>query len=41
MNKANYAIAVETTTTWLTPKRIIDALGPFNLDPCTPVEGMP
>lgn len=27
MSKANYANAVETTTTWLTPKRIIDALG--------------
>jgi hypothetical protein len=22
---------------WLTPKRIIDALGPFDLDPCAPV----
>ncbi|WP_049424377.1 DNA N-6-adenine-methyltransferase [Stenotrophomonas maltophilia] len=41
MNKANYANAIKTTTTWLTPKRIIDALGPFDLDPCTPVEGMP
>ena len=41
MNKANYANAIETTTTWLTPKRVIDALGPFDLDPCTPIEGMP
>lgn len=23
-----------TTTTWLTPLHIIDALGPFDLDPC-------
>jgi hypothetical protein len=22
--------------TWITPKHIIDALGPFDLDPCTP-----
>lgn len=27
-----------TTTTWLTPKLIIDALGEFDLDPCTPLE---
>jgi len=25
---------VAGTTTWLTPPRIIDALGPFDLDPC-------
>lgn len=25
-----------TTTTWLTPRAYIDALGPFDLDPCTP-----
>jgi DNA N-6-adenine-methyltransferase (Dam) len=25
-----------TTTTWLTPRSYIDALGPFDLDPCTP-----
>jgi phage N-6-adenine-methyltransferase len=24
--------------TWITPKWIIDALGPFDLDPCTPAE---
>ncbi|MBN8948087.1 MAG: adenine methyltransferase [Rhodanobacter sp.] len=29
------------TTTWLTPRKVIAALGPFDLDPCTPVEGMP
>lgn len=28
------------TTTWLTPKWIVDALGPFDLDPCCP-EAMP
>lgn len=25
-----------TTTTWLTPKALVDALGPFDLDPCVP-----
>lgn len=25
-----------TTTTWLTPRSYIEALGPFDLDPCTP-----
>ncbi len=24
----------DATDTWLTPKFIIDALGPFDLDPC-------
>lgn len=28
--------AGETTTTWLTPKSLVDALGPFDLDPCVP-----
>ena len=27
--------------TWLTPRYIIDALGPFDLDPCCPDGGMP
>lgn len=27
--------------TWLTPKWILDALGPFDLDPCVPNGGMP
>lgn len=27
--------------TWLTPKYIVDALGPFDLDPCCPDGGMP
>ena len=27
--------------TWITPKHIIDALGLFDLDPCTPETGMP
>lgn len=39
----------ETTTTWLTPPEFIwgspredfSGLGPFDLDPCTPEEGMP
>ncbi|GAA4795695.1 MAG TPA: DNA N-6-adenine-methyltransferase [Xanthomonadaceae bacterium] len=25
-----------TTTTWLTPKTLVDVLGPFDLDPCVP-----
>lgn len=39
--KINYEVAGDTTVTWLTPKPIIKALGPFDLDPCTPEEGMP
>jgi hypothetical protein len=31
-----FDIIEQTTTTWLTPKEWIDALGPFDLDPCTP-----
>ena len=27
--------------TWITPRYIIDALGPFDLDPCCPDGGMP
>lgn len=27
--------------TWLTPRHIIDALGPFDTDPCCPDGGMP
>ncbi|MBN8884430.1 MAG: adenine methyltransferase [Rudaea sp.] len=30
-----------TTTTWLTPRSLIEALGPFDLDPATPESGMP
>lgn len=30
-----------TTTTWLTPRAVIEAMGPFDLDPCTPTGGMP
>jgi hypothetical protein len=33
---SRFDIVQETTTTWLTPKAWIDALGPFDLDPCTP-----
>ena len=33
--------ADKTTTTHLTPKPIIEALGPFDLDPATPVGEMP
>lgn len=29
----------KTTDTWFTPKILIDALGPFDLDPCTEPEG--
>ena len=35
---------VGQTQTWITPRRIIDALGghgQFDLDPCCPAEGMP
>jgi len=39
--KINYEVAGDTTVTWLTPKSTIKALGPFDLDPCTPEEGMP
>jgi len=28
----------KTTTTWLTPPDIIESLGEFDLDPCTPIE---
>jgi len=30
-----------TTETWLTPPEIVHGLGPFDLDPCTPQQGMP
>ncbi|EKT4065515.1 adenine methyltransferase [Stenotrophomonas maltophilia] len=30
-----------TTETWLTPPKIVHGLGPFDLDPCTPQQGMP
>lgn len=33
--------APTSTTTWLTPRSIIETLGPFALDPATPEEGMP
>ncbi|WP_313139315.1 DNA N-6-adenine-methyltransferase [Stenotrophomonas sp.] len=36
-----YEVSKDTTTTWLTPRPIIDSLGPFDLDPCTPEGGMP
>lgn len=29
------------TDEWLTPPHILKALGPFDLDPCTPAGGMP
>lgn len=31
----------EGDETWLTPRYIVDALGPFDLDPATPESGMP
>ncbi|UXA59862.1 phage N-6-adenine-methyltransferase [Xanthomonas prunicola] len=31
----------ETTETWLTPPALLKALGPFDLDPATPEQGMP
>jgi hypothetical protein len=30
--------ATQDSETWLTPPWILDALGPFDLDPCTPVK---
>lgn len=33
--------AKSATTSWLTPPDWIARLGPFDLDPCTPQEGMP
>lgn len=30
-----------STTTWLTPRKLVEALGPFDLDPATPQQGMP
>ncbi|MDH1791514.1 phage N-6-adenine-methyltransferase [Stenotrophomonas sp. GD03819] len=36
-----YEVSANTTTTWLTPRNIIEQLGPFDLDPCTPEQGMP
>lgn len=39
--KADYHRSATTTTEWLTPKSLIDALGPFDLDPCVPTNGMP
>ena len=38
------SVSMNTDTgekTWLTPRYIIDALGPFDLDPCCPDGGMP
>lgn len=31
----------KSTVEWTTPKEIIQALGPFDLDPCTHKDGMP
>jgi hypothetical protein len=36
MGMSSHQSAKVTTTTWLTPPEIIDALGPFDLDPCCP-----
>lgn len=42
-NNVGYDRAPEgiTTETWLTPPEIVHGLGPFDLDPCTPQQGMP
>lgn len=39
----NHVWAGRTTgnPTWITPRRIVEALGPFDLDPATPESGMP
>lgn len=31
----------KSTVEWTTPRGVIQALGPFDLDPCTHVDGMP
>lgn len=36
-----YSRNEDTSDTWITPRKIVVALGPFDLDPCTPEEGMP
>jgi len=36
MKDFNLTAALSTTNEWLTPEYIIDALGPFDLDPCAP-----
>ena len=33
-----YFRSAATTDVWLTPRYIVDALGPFDLDPCAPAE---
>jgi hypothetical protein len=35
--KRNFNIVTEDTQEWHTPKYILDALGPFDLDPCSPL----
>ncbi|UXB41319.1 phage N-6-adenine-methyltransferase [Stenotrophomonas maltophilia] len=42
-NNVGYDRAPEgiTTETWLTPPETVHGLGPFDLDPCTPQQGMP
>ncbi|HFJ9781618.1 TPA: DNA N-6-adenine-methyltransferase [Stenotrophomonas maltophilia] len=42
-NNVGYDRAPEgiTTETWLTPPEIVHGLGPFDLDPCIPQQGMP
>lgn len=40
--RANYdRHPTRTTVEWTTPREIIEALGPFDLDPCTHESGMP
>lgn len=39
--KVGYDRCSETTETWLTPPALLKALGPFDLDPATPEQGMP
>lgn len=40
-SKVGYDRCQETTETWLTPPALLKALGPFDLDPATPEQGMP
>lgn len=39
-SKVGYDRCNETTETWLTPPALLKALGPFDLDPATPEQGM-
>lgn len=37
-SKRNFNIVTKDSQEWYTPKYILDALGPFDLDPCSPMD---